>query len=375
MKRSILDAGGLDLAAIRQAIERKEDDIRRTLRKLEEVKRRRIAANSTPAGGAVDLSGTRLRGVGQLDESSSKTPPYLCCDLTFASALDLLDHQEGPAHFAISYYCPLTAEHCPRAPCERAKGGSGPSLVGRGALASHLRNDHRGHSGASAGLDLSWAGLASFRETSPRTPKAAHMCYHGGCKLAFKDAFALLTHQEEHSAIIPYYCPLTAEHCPRAPCDRALGGPGPSLMGRDSLRWHLRNSHHGHKGTAAGLNLSWAGLASFREASARAAPPSPASVRVCYLDGCTLTFKSAWQLLAHQESQAHLAIQYYCPLTAEHCLHAPCNRALGGSGPSMVGRRVLYMHLRNCHRGHTGASAGLDLSWSGLASFRKAATK
>ena len=86
------------------------------------------------------------------------------CPRMFRDARELVRHQEGPTHLAIPYYCPLTAEHCPRAPCNRSR-GSALSLSGRGALDTHLQLVHRGHTAAAAGLDLSWAGLAAFRVT------------------------------------------------------------------------------------------------------------------------------------------------------------------------------------------------------------------
>ena len=46
------------------------------------------------------------------------------CRAVFGSNRDLLVHQNGPVHYTLpNYYCPLTAAHCPRAPCDHALGG------------------------------------------------------------------------------------------------------------------------------------------------------------------------------------------------------------------------------------------------------------
>lgn len=298
------------------------------------------------------------------------------CTLIFQDLQSLAGHQDGPAHNSTPYYCPLTAEHCPRAPCDRALGGPGPSFIGRAALRSHLKSVHRGHTASACGLDLSWVGLAAFREAFPREASVpARTCNLDGCTRVFSNLRRLVAHQEgpDHEAV-PYYCPLTAEHCPRAPCSRALGGPGPSFIGRDALVCHLKTIHHGHTGSACGLDLSWAGLAAFREAFPReapaVAPPRGVPVFSCDMDGCTMSFDYRGSLLAHQEGPAHLAIPYFCPLTAEHCPDAPCCHAVGGRGSSLIGRKALRQHLREFHHIDTRSSCGLDLSWVGLASFR-----
>ena len=88
------------------------------------------------------------------------------CNESFTRLDAIQSHQERD-HFKRSYYCPLTAAHCPNAPCNRAPGGSGGPFLGRYALKSHLRDDngtHRGHSGReiTSGLDLSFKGLKAF---------------------------------------------------------------------------------------------------------------------------------------------------------------------------------------------------------------------
>jgi len=66
---------------------------------------------------------------------------------------------------------------------------------------------------------------------------------------------------------------------------------------------------------------------------------SNARQRTCNIDGCTRTFRCDRDLIAHQDGPSHLAIPYYCPLTAEHCPRAPCPKAQGGSGdPSWVAK-------------------------------------
>ena len=85
-----------------------------------------------------------------------------CKHAPFRSKTDLTAHQEGSSHYAIPYYCPLTAEHCCRSPCPFIL-GSGDALVGRQALRSHLFYYHKGHVGSASGLDLSWVGLAKYR--------------------------------------------------------------------------------------------------------------------------------------------------------------------------------------------------------------------
>lgn len=70
----------------------------------------------------------------------------------------------------------------------------------------------------------------------------------------------------------------------------------------------------------------------------------------CTLEGCTHTpFRTQTDLTAHQEGAAHLAIPYFCPLTAEHCPRAPCPHALGG-GSVLIGRQALRSHLFYYHR-------------------------
>jgi len=103
---------------------------------------------------------------------------------------------------------------------------------------------------------------------------------------------------------------------------------------------------------AAGLDLSWDGLVAFRDPSpgaaarvAAAAAPAPAFNGRCGIDGCKRTFDKPRYLIAHQEGPSHLAIPYYCPLTAEHCPRAPCPRAQGGSGARIVGRNALMRSL------------------------------
>ena len=85
-----------------------------------------------------------------------------CTHPPFRTQTDLTAHQEGVSHYSIPYYCPLTSEHCHRAPCSNAL-GEGGVLIGRQALRSHLFYYHKGHFGAVAGLDLTWGGLKHFR--------------------------------------------------------------------------------------------------------------------------------------------------------------------------------------------------------------------
>lgn len=226
---------------------------------------------------------------------------------------------------------------------------------------------------------------------APKQLTVVYACDLMGCPETFRNLRERCAHQEGRSHLaIPYFCPLTAVHCTHAPCNSALGGPGPSLVGRAALEAHLHLEHRGHSST--GIDLSWNGLAAFRDASTREAPApadatsaavsayaivhgrAPASV-VCNLDGCTKVFHGTKALRTHQESAAHLAIPYYCPLTADHCPHAPCDRALGGPGPSFLGRAALNTHLHTFHRGHTASSAGLDLSRSGLAMYREVSAR
>ena len=244
------------------------------------------------------------------------------CKRTFRTPRDLTSHQESSAHLCIPYYCPLTAEHCPRAPCDRSQAGIGPRLIGRLTLYQHLRQYHAGHTGATDGLDLSLSGLASFRDTSPGVDARVaavlsapsvifnDVCRINYCKQSFTNHCKLTAHQESSAHLcIPYYCPLTADHCPRAPCDRSKRGSGPPIIGRKALLDHLRKYHSGHTGAAAGLDLSWSGLASFRNTSTGAdarvaaalSAPSPVTFNgVCGIDGCKQTFRNQVKLTAHQ---------------------------------------------------------------------------
>ena len=100
-----------------------------------------------------------------------------------------------------------------------------------------------------------------------------------------------------------------------------------------------------------------------------------AATHVCNIDGCTKAYRDYYQLTAHQESTAHLAVRYYCPLTAEHCSRAPCAYSLSNSetsGPTqwIIGRNALDQHLRQYHAGHRGREAGLNLSWPDLLEYR-----
>jgi len=129
---------------------------------------------------------------------------------------------------------------------ERREAAGAPSWVVK-LLTSHLREYHAGHTGAAAGLDLSWDGLVAFRDESPGAAAAElqrlqlpqpfnGLCGIDGCKRTFHAQRSLIAHQEGPSHLaIPYYCPLTAEHCPRAPCPRAQGGSGGPFVGRNAL--------------------------------------------------------------------------------------------------------------------------------------------
>jgi len=92
---------------------------------------------------------------------------------------------------------------------------------------------------------------------------------------------------------------------------------------------------------------------------------APAFNGRCGIDGCKRTFDEPRHLIAHQEGPSHLAIPYYCPLTAEHCPRAPCPRAQGGSGGPFVGRNALHMHLRRVSRRphRCGCGSGPVLGW------------
>jgi len=125
---------------------------------------------------SVDSRVTRRAGErgwrSRTDKSAGTTQFLKCgidgCKRIFESQRSLTLHQEGASHLAIPYYCPLTSEHCPRAPCPRAQGGSGDRLVGRWSLKGHLQEYHAGHTGVAAGLDLSWDGLVAFRDDELR---------------------------------------------------------------------------------------------------------------------------------------------------------------------------------------------------------------
>lgn len=88
----------------------------------------------------------------------------------------------------------------------------------------------------------------------------------------------------------------------------------------------------------------------------------PAAMLPCGLDGCTLSFRGPTELTGHQEGPAHRAIPYVCPFS--------CERARGGSGGPLVGRRALRLHLTGCHKGDAEGAPELDLSWAGLVAFR-----
>ena len=88
-------------------------------------------------------------------------------------------------------------------------------------------------------------------------------CTLDGCTKTFSRQDKLDAHQESawHRAV-PYFCPLTAEHCKRAPCAYAWGGK--ALLGRDALRGHLGEFHKGHTGVAGGLSLASPDLILYR---------------------------------------------------------------------------------------------------------------
>jgi len=134
--------------------------------------------------------------------------------------------------------------------------------------------------------------------------------------------------------------------------------------------------HAGHTGAAAGLDLSWDGLVAFRdespEAAARVAAAAAAPVfnGRCGIDGCKRVFSQQQDLIAHQEGPSHLAIPYYCPLTAEHCPVPPALERREAAGPDSW---VATLSQITCVAITPATQVRLRVwtcSWDGLVAFR-----